>query len=104
MSDVNVHLDRQRGWGPTDERMYFARSFCTTSGNFFDLQTCHTDPALLIHSTASGYKTDHQQRLHCSHPQHNLLSMHTNDYPNSLFVRCKNTFGHRNVRKYFTRI
>ena len=44
--------------------------------------TCHTHPALLVHPTASVYKTDHvchpQQQLHCSHPQHNSLSIHIN--------------------------
>ena len=44
--------------------------------------TCHTDHALLMHSTASAYKTVHichaAQQLHCSHPQYNSLSMHTN--------------------------
>ena len=56
------------------------------SGNKFQniayTLACHTDLALLMHITASAYKTDHVchvlLQLHCSLPQHNSLSMHIN--------------------------
>ena len=60
----------------------YVRSLHTEQQNIIYTLTCHTDPALLIHPTASVYKTDHicrtQKQLFCSQPQHTSLSMHIN--------------------------
>ena len=55
---------------------YVPCSAATNVHNITDTPTCHTDSELLMHSTASAYKTDHichaQQQLSCSHPQHDF--------------------------------
>ena len=66
---------------PHSRQPYVPCSAATKVHNITDTSTCHTDSALLKHSIASAYKTDHichaQWQLSLSHPQHNL-SMHIN--------------------------
>ena len=69
----------------TNHLPVYKMSACSAAIQFHSITytlTYHTDSALLVHSTASAYKTDciyhAQQQLCCSNPQHNLLSMHVN--------------------------
>ena len=62
---------------------YVPCSGATKVHNITDPPTCCTDPALLMHSTASAYQIDHichahVQQLSCNHPQHNSLHIYIN--------------------------
>ena len=71
-----------------DKVLSIAQS-CPSAIKFYNMTwtpTYHTDPTLLMHSTVSPYRQDrpyicHAQYsnyiVHCSHPQHNSLPMHT---------------------------
>ena len=59
-----------------------SHSAATKVHNITDTPPCHTESALLMHSTASAYQIDHicynTHARSCSHPQHNSLHMHIN--------------------------